>query len=269
MRRILSVVFLFCCFQCKAQLTDGMTGLLHMPNAEIQKQGTVMVGSNLLHYKQVPYIYASNYHYNTLNYYLNFTVFSWLEVAYICTLNKGVPNHPYWPQSTWGKFRNQDRHFAGKIRLLSEGTYWEYMPNIVVGVSDPTTGEGSVDYGDMSIKETGNGYFNCWYIALSKHLDMKFGELGVHASYLYNKRMDNPLDGPAFGLNFRPAFHKNLNVVAEYDTKTFNVGATYALWADHFNFLVELQDGKYVSAGLVYKVNLQGGNKWNSKLFDY
>ena len=51
------------------QYTDGMTGLLHMPNAEMQKQGTFMMGGNLLHYKQVPYIYTSNYHYNTFNYY--------------------------------------------------------------------------------------------------------------------------------------------------------------------------------------------------------
>ena len=36
-----------------------------------------------------------------------------------------------------------------------------------------------------------------------------------------------------------------------------------------FNFLIELQEGKYISAGLVYKVNLLGGNRWKSKLFDY
>ena len=71
------------------------------------------------------------------------------------------------------------------------------------------------------------------------------------------------------GVNFRPDFHKNLNLIIEHDTKTLNVGAIYALWADHFNFLVELQDGKYISAGLVYKVNLKGGNRWNSKLLDY
>ena len=94
-------------------------------------------------------------------------------------------------------------------------------------------------------------------------------EIGVHVTYLYNKRTDYPLNGPAFGINFRPHLHKNLNLIAEYDAKTFNVGATYALWADHFNFLIELQKGKYISAGLVYKVNLKGGNRWKSKLFDY
>ena len=58
-------------------------------------------------------------------------------------------------------------------------------------------------------------------------------------------------------------------IFKEYDTKTLNVGAIYSLWADHFNFLFELQDGKYVSCGLVYKVNLKGGNRWKSGIFSY
>lgn len=267
------IIIILCCFafisKGKAQYTDGMSGLLHMPNAEMHKHGTVMIGGNYLHYKQVPFIYASNYHYNTFNYFINITVFPWLEISYICTLNKGIPNHPYWPQSTWGKFRNQDRHFAGKIRLVKEGTFCEFMPSIVIGVSDPTTGQNDKDFSNVSVNSTGNGYFNCWYIALSKHFNVKYGELGLHCSYLYNERKDNPLNGPALGLNFRPNFHKNLNIIAEYDAKTINIGATYALWADHFNFLFELQEGKYISAGLVYKVNLKGGNRWNSKILDY
>lgn len=269
-KQVISVlIFLSLSVNAFSQLTDGMTGLLHMPNAEMQKHGTVMIGGNYLHYKQVPFIYATNYHYNTFNYFLNITVFPWLEVSYICTLNKGIPHHPYWPPQTWGKFKNQDRHFAGKIRLVSEGSYWKHMPSIVIGVSDPTTGEGSIDYGNMAVGEFGNGYFNCWYAALSKHINFKAGEIGVHFAYLYNERKDNPLNGPAFGLNFKPSFHKNLNIIAEYDAKTINIGALYSLWADHFNFLFELQEGKYISAGLVYKVNLKGGNRWKSKLFDY
>ena len=86
---------------------------------------------------------------------------------------------------------------------------------------------------------------------------------------LYNQRTDYHLNGPAFGVNFRPAIHRNLNLIVEYDAKTVNVGATYSLWADHFNLMVEFQEGKYLSAGLVYKVNLLGNNRWNAKLFDY
>lgn len=251
-----------------AQLTDGTTGLLHMPNAEIQEDGTFMLGGNYLNYRKVPFINSSWYHYNTYNYYLNLTIFNRLEIVYICTLNKGIPNSNYWPPQTWGKFRNQDRHFAAKFLLIEEGMWWDYMPSIAIGTSDPTTGQGSSDYTDMSVNGTGNGYFNKYYIAATKHFNTIYGELGVHLAYLYNKRTDYPLNGPAFGINFRPNIHKNLNIIAEYDAKTINVGATYSLWADHFNFLIELQEGRYISAGLVYKVNLKGGNKWNSKVWE-
>ena len=104
-----------------AQTTDGVTGLLHMPNAEMQRDGTFMMGGNYLNWRKVPFV-KSNYIYNTFNYYLNITFFKRLEVAYICTLNKGIPNSSYWPEETWGKYRNQDRHFAAKF-LLTEEVY--------------------------------------------------------------------------------------------------------------------------------------------------
>ena len=249
----------------KAQLTDGISGLLHMPNAVMQKDATFIIGGNLINKHNIP---SKSWwgDYNTYNYFLNITFLDRIEIAYICTLVQGK-NNGFWPESTWGKFVNQDRHFAGKLQLIKEGEWWKHMPSLAVGVSDPTTG-GAYEYTDMSVSGSGNGFFNRWYIAMTKHFQLKgMGELGVHAAYLYNKRTDYPLNGPAFGLNFRPNFHKNLNLIAEYDAKTINVGATYSLWADHFNFLFELQEGKYISAGLVYKVNLKGGNKWKSKIF--
>lgn len=251
-----------------AQFTNGVTGLLHMPNAEMQVDGTFVIGGNFLNKHNLP----SNYWwgYDSYNYFLNITFLDRIEISYICTLVKGQKRINYWPQQTWGKFVNQDRHFAGKIQLVKEGEWWKHMPAIAMGVNDPTTGAQPDGYYYGGVKESGNGYFNRWYVAMTKHFPIKgVGEIGVHAAYLYNKRTDYPLNGPAFGLNFKPNFHKNLNLIAEYDAKTINVGATYSLWADHFNFLFELQEGKYISAGLVYKVNLKGGNRWKSKLFDY
>lgn len=269
LKKILIIIGLF--FSCKisyAQLTDGTTGLLHIPTAEVQNDGIAMIGGNFLNKHNLP----SNWWwgYNTYNYYINITFFERIEIAYICTLVQGKPNNGYhWPEHTWGKFVNQDRHFAGKIQLVKEGEWWKHMPAIAIGVSDPTTGSGT-DYSDLAVSGNGNGFFNRWFAAVSKHFHIKnAGELGVHATYLYNKRTDYPLNGVALGVNFRPNFHKNLNIIVEHDTKTLNVGAIYSLWADHFNFLFELQEGKYVSAGLVYKVNLKGGNRWNSKLLDY
>lgn len=257
------------CNISKAQITDGITGLLHMPTAEVQNDATFMLGGNFLSKKNLPN--KRWWGYDTYNYFINITFLDRVEISYICTLVKGKAGNGYhWPESTYGRFVNQDRHFAGKIQLVKEGEWWKHMPSIAVGVSDPTTGGGS-DYLDMEVSgNKNNGFFNRWFASMSKHFQFKeVGELGVHATYLYNKRTDYPLNGPAFGVNFRPNFHRNLNFIAEYDAKTINVGATYSLWADHFNFLFELQEGKYISAGLVYKVNLKGGNRWKSKLFDY
>lgn len=264
------IIFLLCLglsiTKSNAQFTNGVTGLLHMPNAEMQKDGTAVIGGNLLNKNNLPN--KSWWGHDTFNYFINITFFRRIEIAYVCTLVKGK-NNGYWPPSTWGKFTNQDRYFAAKFQLIKEGEWWKYMPSFVIGVNDPATGAQEDGFYYDTVDSDGNGYFNRWYIALSKHFNIPWGELGFHATYLYNKRIDYPLNGPAFGFNFRPNFHKNLNLIAEYDAKTINIGATYALWADHFNFLLELQEGKYISAGLVYKVNLKGSNKWNSKILDY
>ena len=265
---ILSLVFIFLSITVNAQLTDGMTGLLHLVNAEVQKDGTFMLGGNMLHKNNLPspqWWVTKSGRYNTYNYYINIALFDRIEISYICTLIKGQPD---WPSFTWDKFTNQDRHFAGKIQILKEGEWWAHMPAIAVGVSDPTTGSGG-DYTNMGVDGNKNGYFNRWFAAITKHIDAKIGKIGLHATYLYNKRLDYPLNGLGWGVNFRPNIHKNLNLIVENDTKTLNVGAIYSLWADHFNFLFELQDGKYVSCGLVYKVNLKGGNRWKSGIFDY
>lgn len=266
--KLILIGIVLSCNISNAQLTDGMTGLLHMVNAEVQKDATFMLGGNMLHKNNVPSkMWWGNY--NTYNYYLNFTLLDRIEISYICTLVRGK-NNGYWPSITWGKFVNQDRHFAGKIQIVKEGEWWKHMPAIAVGVSDPTTGGVNGDYSDMNVSGGGNGFFNRWFAAMSKHFQLKgAGEIGIHITYLKNERWDYPLNGFGWGINFRPDFHKNLNLIAEHDNKTLNVGALYSLWADHFNVLFELQDCKYISAGLVYKVNLKGGNRWKSKLFDY
>lgn len=268
MKRFWLLILLFILFtsNIKAQFTDGTTGLLHMPNAEVQKDATFVLGGNFLHKHNLPNNRWWNY--NTYNYFINITFLDRIEISYICTLVKGQKDISYWPQQTWGKFVNQDRHFAGKIQVVKEGEWWKHMPSLAIGVSDPTSGTGG-DYTNLAVAGDRNGYFNRWYIAATKHFNVNnIGDLGIHAAYLYNKRTDYPLNDLAFGINFRPNIHKNLNLIAEYDAKTINIGAIYSLWADHFNFLFEFQEGKYISAGLVYKVNLKGGNKWNSKILE-
>ena len=84
MRKIqFSLIFLGLLFYTniiKAQQTDGMTGLLHMVNAEIQKDATFMLGGNMLHKNNVPSkLWWGDY--NTYNYYINITLFDRIEMA--------------------------------------------------------------------------------------------------------------------------------------------------------------------------------------------
>ena len=266
--KFLVFIVAFLCFSqnIKAQMTTGITGLLHMPSAEMQRDGTFMIGGNFLNKHNLPN--DTWWGYNTYNYFINITFFSRLEISYICTLVKGQKELSYWPESTWGRFTNQDRHFSGRIQILKEGEFWKIMPSVVIGVNDPTTGAGS-DYSEFGTKGSGNGYFNKWYVALSKNFELKgYGNMGFHFAYLYNQRSDYTLNGPAFGINFRPEFHPNLNLIAEYDAKTLNIGAIYSMWGDHFNLLLEMQRCKYLSVGLVYKVCLKGGNQWKKRIFE-
>ena len=241
-----------------AQFTYGTTGLLHMPTAVMQKDKTFMMGGGYLEKHATP----SHWYYDTWNYYINITFFPWLEVGYTCTLHSaeslGVDIYGY------SGFTNQDRSFHGRLRVWKEGWWKEWTPQIVVGVNDFTTGA-SGDYGEMAVEGNGNGYFNRYYIAATKHLSW-YGEWGIHAAYVYNKRGKDKLNGVAVGVDYQFALPEEelwqkavngLNLMAEYDSKFVNVGAKYALWKDRINIVGGLRECRYPSVGVYFKVCLK------------
>ena len=132
----------FVCVVCwlvnmKAQINYGTTGLMNMPTADMQRDKTVMAGTNWLnHHATVP-----RWFYDTWNYYINITIFPWLEAGYLCTGHKAVPvdygnQSGYWIPSTYGKFINQDRSFHFRLRVWKEGWWKEWTPQIVIGAND-------------------------------------------------------------------------------------------------------------------------------------
>ena len=260
MRRLIGTVVLLWVLvtSVQAQFTYGTTGLLHMPTADMQRDKTFMFGGSYLNQHAMP----SNWYYNTYNYYINITFFPWLEVGYTCNLfsaeHLGVDKYGY------SGYTNQDRSFHGRLRLWKEGWWKAWTPQIVAGVNDFTTGSGG-DYTEMGIDGDGNGYFNRYYIAATKHLDW-YGQWGIHAAYLYNRRGKDKLNGPAFGVDYQFNLPQTsflnkaingLNLMAEYDSKFVNVGAKYAVWKDHINLIGELRDCKYPSVGVFFKVHLK------------
>ena len=196
---------------------------------------------------------------------INITIFPWLEVGYDCVLVKAKPGIYHWVPSTYGKFVNQDRSFHGRLRVWKEGWWKEWTPQIVLGANDPTTG--SWEGGSSSNDQRYNGFFCRYYLAFTKHLPIKnTGELGIHLAYVYNKREDYHLDGPAFGANFRFCLPgeetyikalNSLNLMAEYDSRTINVGVEYSFWKDYINAVIEFNRCQYFSGGLVFKIHLK------------
>lgn len=245
-RLIFTCLFLCCTFMLSAQLTYGTTGLLHAPSAEMQKDKTVMLGANFLNKELTP----PTWYYHTYNYFLNVTIFPFLEVAYTCTLFKAeaLGLGPY----GYSGFTNQDRYFSVRLRALKEGQLWKHMPAVVLGASDPFTSSGGGAFGS----ESGNGYFSRFFVAATKHIQLGSEEIGVHLSYLYNQRKEYKLNGFAAGITYSPSVCPELKVIAEYDSKDFALGASYLLFK-HLHAQVEMQKMKYISGGLTFQFRLK------------
>lgn len=243
-------IFFFCfllLFNLKlfAQYSDGMTGLLHTPSAEMQQDAMFMAGGGFLNKELTPNTHPMTWSYHTFNYYINVTFFPFLEVGYICTpFKRSVGSLPR-------KWRGQDRHFAVRLRVLKEGQFWQYMPAIVLGTSDPfTTFQKSATPG-----AEGNGHFNKYYIAATRHFDIRGGVLGVHLSYLYNVRKKDKLNGPGVGVSYDVTAVKGLRVLAEYDAKDFYIGVHYRVMRK-LMLQAMMQNGQYLSGGLTFLLPL-------------
>ncbi len=270
-----------------AQFSYGTTGLLNMPTADMQRDKTFMAGANWLDsHGTVP-----RWWYDTWNYYINVTIFPWLEVGYLCTGHKAVPTDygnrsGYWVASTYGRFINQDRSFHFRLRAWKEGWWKPWTPQIVLGANDAVGDSwngGSLSY--PSETTYGNGFWHRYYLAFTRHFTFKgIGTLGAHLSWIYSRRFDNGLNDPAAGVNFRFRLEDDgnfwrkalngLDLMAEVtpgytdvnEDLTFNpdgpkyqvnIGATYSLWKDRINVVGALYRCRYPSVGVYFRVHLK------------
>ena len=252
MHRILKFILsasVFCCLSValSAQANFGTTGLLNAPSAEMQDSKTVMIGGNFLNKEITPRPWS----YGTYNYFVNFTVFPFLEFAYTATLFKAKTIGIDWMVDP-EKFCNQDRYFSVRLRALKEGQFWEHMPAVVIGTSDPYTESGD----GMIASVDGNGYFSRFYIAATKNFLFGTERFGVSLSYIWNSRKDRHVNGIAAGITYEPSIIPGLRVIAEYDNIDFAVGLSYLLF-DRLQVQFEMQRLKYFTGGLCYKIHLK------------
>jgi hypothetical protein len=210
-----------------AQTTLGVTGLLNSPTAEMSPDRTVKIGGNFLP-KQFT---TDTWDYHTFNFFINITFLSFVEVSM---------NNTAFDLWNAGYFSNVDRSISVRLRPVKEGKYW---PAVVIGSNDVISTSSLVGYAQ------GNKFFGTHYIALTKHFDIGANRLGLHAAYnipvSVHVKQKFPISG---GVSFSPAFYKNLNIIAEYDTRDFNLGANVLLYK-HLYFQFFMNELKYPVVG--------------------
>ena len=251
-------VLLMTVFTCRAQFTGCSTGLLQMPTADMQDDGTFMITNNYLNQHAT----STRWNYDTFQYGIHVSFWNRIELGYVCTIF-----NDYWQgsQSREGVWMiNQDRHFVGRVCLLREGEFGlNWMPALVLGVCDPTTGSSGYEYSKADVSGSGNGYFNRNYLVMTKHIATPAGVLGVHAGYQYNRRTDYPINGLCAGVNWQPIWLMQrgildrMDVIVEYDSRTVNLGFIASVWGNRFEAMFELQNFRWVNFGLRYKLRLK------------
>lgn len=248
-RHLILYFCLLCGIVSHAQQYTGTSGLIHVPSAEMLPEGTARLGSFFINKEMMPDHFSLREHgesvgtkYHSFNHFLSIAPFSWIELAYTCTLMKGHRNAD--AKQPIGYYY-KDRFISVKLRPLKEG---KWHPAIAIGMNDPSHCF-TVHHGDTK-------YFTNAYLAATKHLDLHDHELGFHAAYRYYQAEDNKKwQGVVGGITYRPAFAKNLRGIVEYTGNDINVGADCDLWKLIF-LQASLQNGKYFNGGIMLQTKL-------------
>lgn len=240
--------------ETKAQPYTGGSGLIHVPSADMDKEGTARIGVHFLNKEFTPeaFVYEGQ-KYHTMSHYLSITPFRWIEMSYTCTLMKSMKDkYGVDDPNAVGLYR-KDRYFSLKLQPIREKPD-KWWPSVAVGFNDRFWS----DKGQKTASSIGNNFFANYYVAASKHFSIRRNMLGVHLAYRKWKREENAeWNGVAGGITFQPAFYPELRFIAEYTGNDINVGVDCLLW--RYVFLQgSLQNGRYFSGGICLKINLLG-----------
>ena len=133
-----------------AQYSMGTTGQLMIPTAEMQETGTFMGGVNFLPEQVTPSVFS----FPTMNYFVDMTLFSFIEFTYRMTLLKMTTG------TGRTGYHNQDRSNTIRIRPLKES---RYFPAVVIG-------------GDDLLTEKKTPYWGAYYGVLTKTIGFRSGD---------------------------------------------------------------------------------------------
>lgn len=239
-----------------SQEYNGISGLLHVPNAETDSAGTFRGAVTFLDKRFTPsQLNRDGQKYNTMGYTIGLSAFPWLEISYSAAL---LYMHRNARESEPLGYYNEDRRVNVKLRPLKEGKWW---PAIAVGWDDIGRIKRAATH-----KNT-NNYFQNIYVAASKHFDIKGFELAAHIAYRYYPSDANAdRRGVAGGVTFVPRLGKSLQgprawlqrprLIVEWDGIGVNVGADVLLWR-HLFVQAALIHGSGFTGGLGYHYRIK------------
>lgn len=227
-----------------AQEYVGITGMIHVPTAEMATEGTARIGGFFLDQGLLPdRIRWAGEKFDTYAFYLGVAPFSWIEVSYVNTLLKNVEKGD---ETGRVRYNQKDRHFNVKLRLCEEGKWY---PAVAAGIQDFGSPDGH------------HAYFQNYYAAVTKHIRWQEHEFGGHLVYRYYRfRYNSQWQGIAAGLTYRPAFAPDWRAIVEWTGHEVNIGMDCLLWR-HLFLQASLRNGTDFSGGVCYRVNLLGKNK--------
>jgi len=247
-RYIASVIAVVMTLSVHAQFYTGMSGLIHVPSADTYDEGDLRVGTYFLNKNFTPergFSYGSE-KYNTMDFYISVTPFWWVEMSYAFTLMKSQQGGADKP-----RYNAKDRYMSIKFTPLRESGY---IPAVSVGANDFLS--------TLNLSDTRCGsddkseYFCNYYVAVTKHVDIKSQRIGVTVAYRrFADDANDRWNGLVGGLTWRPGFAPDGRLTVEWDGCRINAGIDYLLWR-HLSMQAAMVDCRYFTGGLCYKVNL-------------
>lgn len=219
-----------------SQYSLGTSGLLTVPSADMQTDGTFIGGGNYMPMGMLPLSFEKN----TGNYFVNLTFLPFVEMTYRCTLER-IEN-----VQTGKKSWQQDRAVSIRLRVLKEK---KYVPGVVVGSNDAFT---TYELNPFS-NSGGNRFFSSIYGVVSKTIPLGGHRLGLTVGYYLPVRKERTFfDGPFGGIRYTPAFCPKVDVMADYNGKKLSVGAS-TLFFKHIRVHLFTYGFKEISGGVRYE----------------
>lgn len=236
MKKSLYILILFLTLgatSLRAQHSRGVTGLMLSPSADMQPDGTFMVGAHYLPFEVTP----SAWSYNTAGYSFSITFLPFVEVGYYCTLID-LKN------GTW----NQDRSISFRLRAIEEAAWW---PSVVVGSSDLL----STFELDPTSDVSSNRYYGGIYGVATKHFAIGAEDVALTVGYNIKTQTNSVRDGLFCGISYTPSIYDQGRIIAEFNDDIFSIGASARLFG-HLSLYAFCYDFKALVGGVRYEISL-------------